>query len=243
MTGVAESAVSREVRNLRERHSVVQRMQAWLDEAQRQSEYDVEVLGEVFRVQPGVFSPRFYPETEFYAQHVLHEMTDGVRFLDMGCGIGVNAVMAAKRGAQVVACDISAAAVENTRRNARLHDVEVSARESDVFSAIASDERFDVIYWNIPFAFRQPTVRLPLIEEAIFDPGFRKHVTFLTQAGRYLEPGGLVLAGVSSTLGELSTIRSIAEEARLSLEFRASTLEEGTEHPVHLELLAARTIA
>lgn len=217
-------------------------MQAWLDETQRDHEYDVEVLGAEFTVLPGVFSPRYYSETEFYASHVLTALRPGARFLDVGCGTGVNAILAAAQGVRVVACDISRAAVENTRRNARRHGVAVDVRESDVFSAIATDERFDVVFWNIPFAYRDPQVRLTTVEEAIFDPGFRKHTAFLTQVGSHLVPGGLALIGVSSSLGDLTTIGKVAEEAGLAVELRAKTIEQGSDPPVHLELLAAHPI-
>lgn len=235
MTSVGEPGGDR-----RERHDLVRRMRAWLDATQRGDEYDVEVLGAGFTVLPGVFSPRFYSETEFYAEHVLAALRPGERFLDVGCGIGVNATLAAARGVRVVACDISPAAIENTRRNARRHDVAIDVRESDVFSAIDADERFDVVYWNIPFTFCDPQVRLTPLEEAIFDPGFRKHTAFLTQVCDHLEPGGLVLIGVSSSLGDLPAIDTIADGAGLVLELRATTIEMGSDPPVHLELLAAR---
>ncbi len=65
------TSASQPARNLRERHDVVQRMRAWLDASERQEEYDVDVLGQIFRVLPGVFSPHFSSETTFYAERLL----------------------------------------------------------------------------------------------------------------------------------------------------------------------------
>lgn len=92
----------------------------------------------------------------------------------------MNAILAAARGVRVVACDVSTAAIENTRRNAAARRRHRRAGVGRV-SAIAADARFDVVYWNIPFTYRNPQVQLAPLEEAIFDPGFLDHTAFLTQ--------------------------------------------------------------
>ena len=235
-----DAAVDDLRRGLRERGEVVARMQAWLDATQDRGEHQVTVLGRTFEVLPGVFSPRFYPETAFYAMQVVDAVRRSDRFLDMGCGVGVNAVLAAMKGARVVACDVNERAVETTQRNAARHRVNVDVRVSDIFSALAEDEVFDVVYWNIPFTFRDPTARLSPLEEAVFDPGYRKNLTFVRDVGRHVTDDGLVLIGVSSTLGELPVTQAAAAAAGLDLEVRATTLEEATQPPTRLELLAGR---
>lgn len=224
-----------------ERRDVVERMQAWLDATQHIGEHEVTVLGRVFVVPPGVFSPRYYPETGFYAAHVLEAVRPGDRFLDLGCGAGVNAVLAAAKGVSVVACDVNDQAVETTRRNAARHGVAVDVRLSDIFSAVR-DEAFDVVYWNIPFTFREPATSLRPLEEAIFDPGYRKNLRFLREVRGHLAPGGAVLVGVSSTLGELPTILAAGAESGLDFIVRAESVEAGTDPPTSLQFLAARPV-
>lgn len=234
------SATGGEEPRLQERHDVVQRMQRWLGVSQQADEHEVDVLGARFVVLPQVFSPLYYSETEFYAEHILREIGKGTRFLDMGCGVGVNAVLAAKRGASVVACDVNPQAVENTRCNAARHGVQVDVRESDIFTAVRADERFDLVYWNIPFAFREPDVELSPLEEAIFDPGFRKHLTFLAEVRQHLEPSALLLVGASSSLGDLPAVEAAGLAQGFRFELRATAIEKGSDPPNQLDLLAAR---
>lgn len=136
-----------------EHPGLVERMTRWLHGSQHAGEHHATVLGLDLVVLPGVFSPRYYPETEFYAAELGELMVPGRRFLDLGCGAGANAVLAALQGAEVVACDLNPQAVENTRRNAKRHGVSVEARMSDVFSGLGADEVFDLIYWNVPFTY------------------------------------------------------------------------------------------
>lgn len=229
-----------DVAELRERPELVQRMQLWLDHSQADGEHETTVLEHRFVVLPGVFSPHYYPETEFYANHVVDALEAGDRFLDLGCGIGVNAVLAAMCGASVVACDVNPAAVENTRRNAARHAVQVDVRQSDVFSALHEDETFDVVYWNVPFAYRRRDITLSPLEEAIFDPGYRKNRTFLAGAHKHLRTEGVVLMGISSTLGEQRLIDEMIGKAGLRAELVASTTERGTVPTTRLELLRLR---
>lgn len=70
--------------------------------------------------------------------------------LDVGCGAGTVALVAAARGARVVAVDISSRAVAMTRFNARLNDVACDARVGDL-TAPARGERFDWIVSQPPF--------------------------------------------------------------------------------------------
>ena len=70
----------------------------------------------------GVFSPVRTPVTGLFSQWLPYPA--GGTFLEMGSGAGVTAVLAALAGCRsVTALDISAAAVENTRRNAERHGV------------------------------------------------------------------------------------------------------------------------
>lgn len=224
----------------------VDRMQRWLDASQRRSfPYAVRVLGLDFVVDQGVFSPAYYSETEFFARHVLPHVRPGDHYLDLGCGIGVTAVLAARCGARVIALDINPAAVANTRKNAVRLGVsdEVEARESDVFSALGPHEQFEVIYWNVPFTLREPDTALTVLEEAIFDPGHRKLHAFLRGAHAHLSPGGILLLGASPGLGSPAEIDRAAKSCGWLLELVASDLEAGhrAAGPL-LELLLARPV-
>jgi ribosomal protein L11 methyltransferase len=73
----------------------------------------------------------------------------GKRVLDMGCGTGILAILAARLGAaEVVAVDIEDWTVENARENAALNGVPVEVRLGDV-GVIEPDAPYDIILANI----------------------------------------------------------------------------------------------
>jgi methylase of polypeptide subunit release factors len=74
----------------------------------------------------------------------------GDRVLDLGCGTGVSAVFAAAIASDVLAVDISPAALENARENCRLQGVQnVRFASSDMFSNV--EGKFNVIMANPPY--------------------------------------------------------------------------------------------
>ena len=205
------------------------------------------VLDLEFLVLPGVFNPAYYPETAFYTRHVRDHLRRGFRYLDLGCGAGATAVHAACIGARVDALDINPAALKNTDLNARLHGVEhlIQTVRSDVFDGLDPNERYDVIYWNVPFHYRAADVQLDPLEHAIFDPGLNKARRFLEGLSGHLAPGGSALMGVSPTLGDIDAIMHHAANVGLDLEF-VDEIIENTDGPVRpriqlLEVVPALT--
>jgi len=178
-----------------------------------------DLLGQTWDLLDGVFSPAYTPVTELFTSWLPYPA--GGRFLEMGCGAGVTAVVAVQSGcAQAAALDISTAAVRNTRRNAVRHGVadRVQVRHSDLFGALGDDERFDLIYWNSNFVYTPAeSVNETELHHAFFDPGYRAHRQFLREAPRYLAPGGRLFVGFSD-IGD--TERLNAEAAGTGLESR-----------------------
>ena len=164
-----------------------------------------------------VFSPVMIGETSFYAE-ALPVPRDGT-VLEIGCGSGLIALTAAKKGAaSVLATDISPAAVANCKANASncgLANI-VTARLSDVFSAVAADEYFDLIFWNCP-GVAAPRDEYDPLECAVFDPGYRSIGRYLRDARSHLSPGGQVLMGFSDTVGTRALLDQRAAEAGAAL--------------------------
>ena len=112
-----------------------------------------------FLVTPDVLIPR--PETEFVVIALLDELkqagrlSESLRIADIGTGSGVLAVCAALHlpQAQVVAVDLSPAALNVARSNAERHGVadRIAFLESNLFDAIPSDQQFDMIVSNPPY--------------------------------------------------------------------------------------------
>lgn len=73
----------------------------------------------------------------------------GKKMVDVGCGSGIQAIVAAKCGAVASASDISPAAVDITERNARSSDVTVRTRLGPGLEPWRG-ETFDLIVCNGP---------------------------------------------------------------------------------------------
>jgi release factor glutamine methyltransferase len=99
----------------------------------------------VFRVSDGVQPPK--AGSLFFCRHLGAQ--PGERVLEIGAGLGLAAVLAARAGARVVATDIVPAAVETIRANAALNGVALDVRLGDLYAPVAG-ERFDLIASNPP---------------------------------------------------------------------------------------------
>lgn len=218
-------------RSLYERH---------LSDSARPDEF--ELLGRRWELLEGVFSPAYTPVTGLFSGWLDYPRRGA--FLEMGSGAGVTSVVAALAGCPAVtALDISAAAVENTRRNARRHGVgdRVRVLRSDLFAALRPGDRFDLVFWNSSFA-EPPAgfVNETDLHHAFFDPGYAAHRAYLAGAARHLSEHGRLTLGFSS-LGNWPRLRAIADELGLEHEVIAAQerLLDGT-LPVEFQLVGFR---
>ncbi|EDM80531.1 modification methylase HemK [Plesiocystis pacifica SIR-1] len=172
---------------------------------------------------------------------------EGLRVLDMGCGSGAVGVIAALRGAASVhLADLSPDAVANARANVRRHGLEdrCEVRCSDLFAAF-SDERFDLIVFNVPFLYaaeNEATTALPIpahLEgrlppaQAFIDVEYRLIRAFISQAKTYLAPGGVIRCTFAN-FGNHAVFDAIVEANGLS----RTTVARRPEPEYGLEYLA-----
>ena len=108
--------------------------------------------GLALTVAPGVFPPTIFASTKMMARHVAALPLAGRRLLEIGTGAGAIALMAGRAGAQVTAVDIDPVAVACARANAAANRLTgaVEVLQSDLFSALPSQARFDYIVFNPP---------------------------------------------------------------------------------------------
>ncbi|MGA2126524.1 MAG: methyltransferase [Xanthobacteraceae bacterium] len=112
---------------------------------------------------------------------------EGDRVLDLGCGSGVGAVFCAPKAREVIAVDISLAAVRNTEENCRIHGLQnVKVLQSDMFSRV--EGKFDLILANSPYIEDEFDVA-----EQQFATSVKYMPTLFAQVGGYLADGGRLL--------------------------------------------------
>jgi release factor glutamine methyltransferase len=189
---------------------------------------------------PGVFSPTYTPITELLSAWIPYPA--GGSFLEVGSGTGVTAVTAALAGcARVTALDISEAAVENTRRNVERHGVgnRVRVLRSDLFDALDSEDRFDMVFWNSNFVeapadFAQETE----LHHAFFDPEYRAHARYFAEGPGRLTPGGRLLLGFAD-VGSLDRLREVGAAAGLGIAVLRSVRRD-LEISIEFQLLELR---
>jgi len=106
-------------------------------------------------IPPEVFHPGFFFSTRLLLQYIQKMPLDKKRFLELGCGSGLIAITAARRGAVVTATDINPVAVAALETNSKKNNVAIKIIESDLFNNIPQQD-FDIIAINPPYYKKQP---------------------------------------------------------------------------------------
>ena len=162
-----------------------------------------EFYGLDFIVTPAVMVPR--PETESLVEHALGwaQARAHVTIADIGTGSGCIAVSMAVHlpGTDIIAVEISPAALEVARRNIRRHGVQKRVRLVQGDLAGPLSEPVDILVANLPYVrddeipSLQPEVRDYEPREALAGgpDGTRLITALLKQAPSRLKPGGVVI--------------------------------------------------
>ena len=90
-----------------------------------------------------VFSRYLEKDAELFFRRL--GITPGTRLLDVGCGAGQLALIAARAGARVTGCDISTPWIEKARARAAAEGLEITFEEGDAESLPYEDAQFDAV--------------------------------------------------------------------------------------------------
>ncbi len=113
------------------------------------SEHDRTDLSGLIELGPGGFGSGDHQSTRLLIEQLLGRIRGGERVLDVGCGSGVLGLCALGLGAsRVVAVDVKAAAIEATRRNAALNDMD-QRMEATLAPLVEIPGTFDIVVANI----------------------------------------------------------------------------------------------
>jgi release factor glutamine methyltransferase len=146
-----------------------------------------------FYIDENVLVPRFETETLVYEAAKFNTKT----ILDLCTGSGCIAVALAQTGFDVTATDISAAALNVARKNARAHKVKIKFVQSDLFACVKG--KFDIITCNPPYIKTaeigkrdKSILREPRIALDGGTDGLDFYRRIIKDAPEYLAPNGLI---------------------------------------------------
>jgi ubiquinone/menaquinone biosynthesis C-methylase UbiE len=146
-----------------------------------------------------LFARYMEPDAQLFYKHIGVE--PGQSLLDVGCGAGQLALIAARAGARVTGCDISTNWIERARERAALEGLDVCFEEGDAEALPYNDGQFDVVASLIGamFAPRPEVVSSELIR--VCRPGGTIAMANWTARGfvgqmfklisRYIAPSGM----------------------------------------------------
>lgn len=180
------------------------------------------ILGEqefwslAFIVTPDVLIPR--PETEFLLEQVFSKakpssLYDG-KIIDLCCGSGVIATILAKeKGLNVWAVDISAKALDITRKNTQRHGVHENIHlvQSNLFGSFAKNQQFSLVVSNPPYVSHTDVTGNLSPEVCDYEPhlaldGGVEGLELITRIREELEfvlcPGGELFMEIGADQGE-----------------------------------------
>jgi isopentenyl-diphosphate delta-isomerase type 1 len=189
---------------------------------------EILICGESFVIEPGVFSPKLFFSTAWFADEVSKIIKDAHSFLEMGCGTGVISCVVSLRNPNIVvdATDISPGAANNTRLNVKNHNLseKITVYQGDVFDGLKdAGLKFDYIFWAMPFGYVAPNEKIDMLETTVFDPGYRAITKFFQEAKEYLRPGGKLLIGFSNDIGHYDLLDSLAKDSGFMLQLLRET--------------------
>ena len=178
---------------------------------------ETEFMSLRFKVSPAVLIPR--QDTEVLVEKCIELIADNtsaseIKVLDMCTGSGCIAVSIAYYcpETRVTACDVSRAALEIAKSNSELAGVknELDFRCGDLFEALDSEERFDLIASNPPY-IETATVEQLQTEVREHEPyialdggadGLDFYRRIVEAAPRFLKAGGYLALEIGYNQGE-----------------------------------------
>jgi len=163
-------------------------------------------LPTTFVSQPGVFAwDRLDDGTAALIRAM--EIHPGETVLDLGCGTGLLALVAARRGGRVTAVDADLRAVESTRRTLAANQVAGEVLISDCAQAVL-DRRFDVVVCNPPF-HQGVGVAYDVARQMVRDAA-----TVLRPGGRFYLVSNAFIRYERETKGRFATVDEIFNDRR-----------------------------
>jgi release factor glutamine methyltransferase len=140
-------------------------------------------------VPVGVFHPGFFFSTQFFCDFIEGQNINNLSLCDMGCGSGMLALVAAKKGARVTAVDLLPEAIKATSDNALQNKLTIKTILSDLFQNVPPT-RFDRMVVNPPYFKKYPST--PQQHAWYCGEQLEYFQHFFKQAQQYLSANGTI---------------------------------------------------
>lgn len=185
-------------------------------------------FGVTLNVPPHVYNPNIN-SSSFHLYSSMPTFSNK-SVLDMGCGSGAIGLAIKKNhnNCTVTLSDIDYVATGSAKENAHQNSLDVKVKQSDLFKRFKTDEKFDVIVFNLPFFdhdYQNEEINQNVNKEvSLCDPGMKITNKFLSEYKNYLNPNGecyIVLANISSKK-TLKTVKKKYNGFIVSLNYSSS---------------------
>ena len=153
------------------------------------------------KIFEGIYCPA--EDSLLLAEYLEKQDLQGKNVLEVGTGSGFVSIVAAKKGAEVDACDINPDAIECAEINAKSNNAKINFFTSDLFSNVKGS--YDIIIFNPPYLPEDEDDSIAG-KDIIYSGGKEGKETierFLKGAHGYLKKGGYILLITSSLTGKL----------------------------------------
>ncbi|UJR35695.1 hypothetical protein I4U23_028444 [Adineta vaga] len=195
--------------------------------------HTISLAGHEFIIHPNVFNPNVFKSTHL----IINSWLNLIRtikpnaLLEIGAGAGYLSVLAALNGANMVtSTDITPEAIVNIQTNIEKYNLNDRIRtlQGSVFEPLEENERFDVIFWNVPFGYHidKSSEELNPIERTVFDPGYQCITIYMKEAHKHLTTKGRLFVAFSKEVGNFKKLTEMANNNGWHLE-----LIENSEYP------------
>lgn len=166
-----------------------------------------------FILLKNVFSPIVFKWSSIYVNHL--PLQEHQKLLDMWCGSGIIWISALLKYNldKVVCADINQFAVDNTIENIKMHNIldKVKAVQSDVFSNINDNEKFDLIFRNAPY-FDWDFDKNNILYRSMYDKNYEHIKRFILEWEKHLNEWGRIMLWFSSDRFPLEHARKLVNE-------------------------------
>ncbi|WP_461812329.1 peptide chain release factor N(5)-glutamine methyltransferase [Faecalimonas sp.] len=176
-----------------------------------------EFMGLSFEVNENVLIPR--QDTEILVESVLENLNGTENILDVCTGSGCILISLLKhsKGTKGIGVDISEKALEVAKRNAKIHEVDATFIQSDLFECV--EGVYDVIVSNPPYIKTKEIEKLeeevklhdPLLALDGKEDGLYFYRKIIKDSKKYLTKNGRLYFEIGNTQGE--EVKRLMEEA------------------------------